>query len=452
MFVDTFATAERQREDSPLLGHGGAFPSWFALVALIAIAYRGAWAMLRHTPYATGEAANVAVALAQGRGFADAFAVGQGPSAHVLPLGPMMGGLIYATFGVHSVLSEFLLFGWSIFLVACAYTLLAKCMLRLGTPKTGVLIGLALLALLPVYTTKETFDFRVWDGALGLALAATLLNLILAVEDGAVPRGRHIWLAILPALTFFVSPPLGLAAMLALSLFLWRQRGRVRVGRICIGLLLTAACLFGPWAMRNERMLGSAIWLRDDLGLELAVANYPAAEQPVDASAALDSRLQAVHPRNSDQAYRAMQSAGGEVQYSRALFDTTLRWMTDHPGAVVRIWLRHAKEMLLTSPWMFQDGPPGMLAKTRSVIVALASVLGLLGLALGLRREIKTAYVALFVLVPTVCYLPFQPISRYTWLIYPLLMLFATDVVVRAYQANHLSSRFFRSRKFVVVR
>ncbi|MGN6122439.1 MAG: hypothetical protein ACTHOJ_05730, partial [Sphingomonas oligoaromativorans] len=43
------------------------------LIALfVGLAVRVGWAMLRRTPWATGEAPNVAMALAQGHGFSDA--------------------------------------------------------------------------------------------------------------------------------------------------------------------------------------------------------------------------------------------------------------------------------------------------------------------------------------------------------------------------------------------
>ena len=425
------ASAKRPNGSLSFFFPVGSLRPWMAVVAVIALAYRTAWALLRHPPFATGEAANVAVAFAHGNGFADAFRVGQGPSAHVLPLAPMIGGLIYSIFGIQTVLSETLLFLWSTSLVFFCYVVLAKCMERLRSPSASVLSGLVLLALLPIYTTKEVFDFRIWEGALGLALGAALLNILLSAEDDAAPRHLDLWLAILPAVTFFVSPPIGLAAATAEGIFLWRHRRRINIPKVIFGIVLASALVLGPWAARNQLLLGSPLLLRDNFGLELAIANYPSAVHPADIAHELDERLTQIHPRNSDQAYNAMLSNGGEVRYSRHLQSETIQWMMANPAFVTRIWLRHATEMLFTSPWMFQSGPPGKLATARSVLVAIVAVLGMTGLAVGVRNNRCYIYIVAYTIIPLLCYLPFQPISRYTWLIYPMLLYLTTGLCVR---------------------
>ena len=63
-----------------------------SLATLVGLAERIGWATIRRTPWATGEAPNVAIALAHGRGFSDAFFVGQGPTAHLLPIAPAIAG------------------------------------------------------------------------------------------------------------------------------------------------------------------------------------------------------------------------------------------------------------------------------------------------------------------------------------------------------------------------
>lgn len=406
---------------------------WIALLALGAgLIERIGWAVLRHEPFATGEAARVAVALAEGRGFADAFAVGQGPTAHLLPLSPMAAASVYRLFGVHSAASEALLILWALALTFGCYILFAKIFERLASPPAAVLGGFVLLCLMPTYTGIEVFDFRIWEGALGLAIGGALLALVVAGEGGVHPRRLTLWLGALPALAFFISPPIGLAAMAASGLFLWRRRGRVRAAGVVLSGLLTLAALVIPWTARNALVMGHPIWLRDNLGLELAVANHPGAVGAADPKRVFDDRLAAIHPFVGPAPYRAMEQAGGEIAYAKARGHEAVRWMAAHPASVARLWLGHVREMVFTRPWLFQTAHGVWLPVARSALVAILAVLAIGGLLLAwARRDGRYAYAALYVALPIACYIPFQPINRYTWLLYPALAYLAADAIAR---------------------
>ena len=85
--------------------------SRFVIYCIVGIGFieRVVFMLSRKTSGAAGEAFNVARAIAQGRGFADAYQIGQGPTAHLLPVSPMIGGMVYRLFGVNSNLSELIL-------------------------------------------------------------------------------------------------------------------------------------------------------------------------------------------------------------------------------------------------------------------------------------------------------------------------------------------------------
>src|SRR5260370_26592629 len=89
------------------------------------------------------EALNVAVAFAQGGGFADAFKLGQGPAAHILHISPAVAGTVYAVFGVGSATSEFLLGCWSIGLAVGTYFVLFRAFKTLGSSRLARLLALA---------------------------------------------------------------------------------------------------------------------------------------------------------------------------------------------------------------------------------------------------------------------------------------------------------------------
>ena len=80
-----------------------------------------------------GEAMNVAIALGEGRGFAGAFGPGHGATAHLLPLGPAMAGLVYGWLPPRSPGAEAILVGWSIGLAIATYMLLYRALGHLGS-------------------------------------------------------------------------------------------------------------------------------------------------------------------------------------------------------------------------------------------------------------------------------------------------------------------------------
>jgi hypothetical protein len=404
------------------------------LVALlVGIAVRVGWAILRRTPWATGEAPNVAMALAQGHGFSDAFMAGQGPTAHLLPIAPALAGAVYWLFGIRTVAAEAVLCAWSIGVSFASYVLLYAIFKRLGTPRWARIGALAFLLVAPIYTTNEAFEWRVWEGGLGLLLGNLTLYTLLRADTDQPPRGFALWQALLPALTFFVNPVIGLAAYAAWALYLWRNRRTVpAIARATAATLLALALLIGPWTARNWLVMGHPIALRDDLGMELAVANYPEAVDGDDRNKVFYDRLTAIQPYIHPIAQRAMIEAGGEVAYSQKLGRDTKAWIAANPSDFLLLCRRHLGQMTLPGTWMFMTSHGVWLPVVRSWLARTVNILGFLGLAFALaRRSPRYLYVLPFVMGPTLLYIPFQPVIRYCWLIYPAMACLAGDFVAR---------------------
>jgi len=406
----------------------------FVILALvIGLAERIGWALARKTMWATGEANNVATALAQGHGFSDAFWAGQGPTAHLLPVAPAIAGAVYWAFGSRTPLSEAVLCAWAIGLTFGNYALVYKVARRLNTPRWAALGALAFLLVAPIYTTNETFEWRVWEGGLGLLFANLTLYTLVHAETGAPPRRFDLWLALLPALTFFTNPPLGLCAYAAWALYLWRnRRAPVPIARAVATTVLALTLMIGPWTIRNWQAMGQFIPLRDNLGMELAVANYPEAVTGTDRDKTFLNRLQAIQPYIHPPAQRALIAAGGEVAYARLLGAQTKAWIAAHPGDFLTLCRRHLGQMAFPSSWMFMTSHGRNLPVIRSILARAVALLGMLGLILALaRREWRFLYVLPFVAVPILIYVPFQPVIRYCWLVYPIEAMLAADLIAR---------------------
>ena len=391
---------------------------------LIGLAERVGWALIRKNWATAGEATNVAIALAKGRGFADAFGAGQGSTAHLLPLPSLFAGGIYRLLGIQTPVAEVALLCWSLALTFATYALFAGVARLMGASFKSCAAGFCFLCIAPIFTTPETFDFRVWDGGVTMAVAALFLFLLLRAEAGEpLPRPAGPLLSALPALILFLQPMIGIAACLAWGQWVLRNWQGVKSLLVrALPFLLLLVLLFGSWTARNLAVMGQPIWLRDNLGLELAVANHPGAVAPPDQPDAFEARLRQIQPYNGASAFHAMKNAGGEVAYARKLGQETRAWMARHPQEVARIWMRHLREIVLPAPYQFRTKHGRALPVIRAILLDIITVAGLAGLLLLIaqpRRRRQALYLAPFVMLPILLYIPFQPIPRYLWLIYP---------------------------------
>ena len=406
--------------------------------ALIAagVVLRLLWALLPSSDKLSfGEAANVAIAFARTGAFADAFVAGQGPTAHIMPVPPMIAGLVYRAFGIQTPLSEGVLIAWSLLLVFGAYWLLFKAFEAAGAPLAGRLGALAVLCLLPLNFNLEVVWFRTWDGGLAVVLAAAFLLAVLRLDAAErVGNGPLAALALLAAAVLAVSPPLGLGAY-AGGLLLFARRLPWRRWPAGVAIVGVATVLvLAPWTIRNAQVMGKPIVFRDNFGLELAMGYFPGALEAASPRDAFKTRHDTIHPYANPAGFAAMQAAGGEVAYFDALGTATKAWIAAHPGDAVRLTLRHLTEFLFPPAWYWNQFSDAGSTGTTAKLAAnwLITLLGLAGLGYAvLRLEHRYRYLALMTLLPILPYLVVQPTLRYRYIVLGLLVFFAGDAVAR---------------------
>lgn len=392
---------------------------------------RMAWVLVRPDVGAAGEAFNVAQAFAEGRGFADAYGPGHGPTAHLLPTTPLLAGITYSWFGVRSPLSEGIQLAFALLLVLGSFLLLYRAFARLGVPRWARLVSLAFVCLAPAYIGQETVDFRIWEGGLAVALMALFLDRLLSAERSAIQSwGSLVTLGLICPLLFFVNPPMGLGAGLCAFVFAIR---RLTLGQTLITAALGAAALAAmvvPWTMRNQAQLGHTILLRSNAGLELALSMHPEAWHNPDRGQVFKERLTEIHPAQSPQALMAMQEAGGEVEYARALGAEATDWMRQNKDAVAGLMLIHMRQVIAPETWQYTTFGTGLLPGLRAALASLAGVLGVLGIVLAiLGRRPLWIYPAILVAVPLFALSLFQPVPRYTYLFFGLFSFAAGHVL-----------------------
>lgn len=409
-------------------------PGLVVLIILLGVVLRLVWLAMRGTiENAMGEAFNTAVAFAQTGTLSDAFQQGQGPTAHLTPIPPLIAGTVYAAFGVQSFPSELILMLWSLGLTVVASWFFFKAFELAGTPRPALLLGLAGFWLLPMNFHLEVVMFRIWEGTLATALAAFLIYRIVRIDrTRAAGWGEIALLSLVSAVLFLVNPPLGLAGYVAALLLAVRTQPARRWFGIVATAALALTIVLAPWAIRNQTVMGSFIPLRSNFGLELAVANHPAAARGGDDKQIFLARMREVHPYTSREAYQRLQQAGGEVAYAEKLGRETKAWMTDHPIDVARLSAKHVLQFFFTPAWFYSiNDNSSQAVGIRQAIMWALSLFGLAGVVLVLvQRRRPFDYLVIMVLVPVLPYAITQPILRYRYITYAPMMFFASIAAV----------------------
>ncbi len=427
------ATSPRGRVD----GGGNGDRRFFVLVALAGIVMRllplvGLNGMAGFQ--GAGEATLTARTLAATGVFGDAYFAGQGPTAHLLPVSPTIAALFFAAFGYAKPLANLGLLGWSLLQTFASYWLVQRLASPLRLSPTTQRWAFALMCLVPVYLPQEVVDFRYWEGALAVCLAMLALHRILRLTemDEVAPR-QLAYGAALTAATFFVSPIAGAALYLCWAWFAVTRLPWRRALFLAASATAALVLVLAPWAIRNTVVLGSPVLIRSNFGLELAIGNHPGADDPSRAPAdRYATRLASIHPYHNAEARAQMRAAGGEVAYSRQLGAAAAQWIARHPLRFATLAAGRVRDFFFPPVWeMYFTGTDHMMVP-RAVILCVVAMLGLARLAIGLsQRESGFATVALYLIGVALPYALVQPIPRYSYLAYGLLMLLAVDLIVR---------------------
>lgn len=415
------------KEDRPLL----------AILLLGGMALRLFW--LAHVggsivgTYGSAEASRIALAVAQGRGIADAYYPGYGPTAHMMPVSPAIAGFLLWMLGPQTAASNIALLCWCLAQVGIAIILLRLLFESLGADAVTVRWGTALLCLVTPFITQETIDFRYWEGAIALCLGTANLLAISRIERD--PRsGWRLFagIAALEAATLFVSPPVGLATgacWAAVALRRFDLRDCVQLAGLAAAAVLL---VFTPWAVRNARVFGEPVLARSNFGLELAIGNHPGALSAERPEIIHVRRVAAIHPFQASAQPPLVVRPGGEVAYSHALAVRTWDWIANNRLSFARLYARHLREFFFPETWeLYFSGWSGMAAP-RAAIMSLVDLLGLIGLAIALVRQRRYWIVALFVTVLALPYGLFDPTTTHMYPAYSLLAFLAVESVTSA--------------------
>lgn len=382
---------------------------------------------VRRASFTRTENLAVGFTLAEKGYLGDPFLQPTGPTAHISPVYPVVVGAVQlVTRNETRTVTMLSLIGALV--SACSAAMLIPLARRMHLPEgSGVLA--ALLWSVPLFAWIELGGEHetVFTTAAVLATLLVLFSLLdrpeLSARQGGVLGGvtgaaAHFSPLLLPMVV--VATTLGALAR-------WRSL-RVRPGFV-VGFAAALLIVVAPYTIRNRLVMGSTFFIRDNLGLELAVSNADDAQSLAEANfipgAAMDR-----HPFRSaeeDARLRAM----GEVAYNRSRQREALAWIGSHPTEFMRLTAQRAGYLLF----------PFSRRPYQRAIAAVLTFGALVGLVLLWRsgQRVTVAIVAGAIAGYEVIYLFVQHDVRY---VYPMLWvqsLVAASVPARL--LGHVHSR-----------
>ena len=347
------------------------------------------------------EMGRVARALDTGYGFADPFRGHTGPTAWVPPLYPWILAGDFRLFGIYSAVAAWAVLAFDCVLnalmVFTTWEIAARCFNR----KVAVW-SVWLWAFYPAamqYAVKW-----VWEMTLSAFLFSWVLVLALRMRgvgeaDGAsaAPRARQwavfglLWGLIAltnPSLLLFL-PVSAMWILLAVE----RQKWPRQIGAALLAAAIVVACV-APWTYRNWRVFHAHVPLRGNFGAELYLGNGPGATGLL---------LEYDHPAQ-DPVQLRLYAKMGETAYVKMRGAMAKRVIEADPARFAVLSLRRLYYFWFSVP---HPGDEGFVNEYgRNLNFQFTSLVGLLGLALALRRHVPGAclFIWAFVLLPLTYY------------------------------------------------
>jgi hypothetical protein len=391
-----------------------------------ALVLRVGWIILGHTyKFKTAddnfgfgwEMGRIAASLASGHGFSNLFGPPTGPTAWEAPLYPYLTAGAFLIFGIYSKASAIVLLALNSLFSALTCIPIFLIARRVFSEKVAVGSAWA-WALLPnvmFWCTRW-----IWETSLSALLLTAIFWLALTVEDrdGWLP---WLELGLLWGIAALNSPSL-LSFLPATGVWAWHRRAKQGKSSIA-GAVLASLIFCGsitPSLIRNQRIFGQFIFIRDNFGAELRLGNGPGAD---------GTWMEYLHPAQNVYALREYQ-AMGELAY----IATRKRQALDYIRAdywrfavlcgkrFVYFWAGSPKP---TQPWWLNGA--------KNSLFLASSVLMFWGLVRVLRLRKPGAWLLfwLILLYPAVYYIVF-PAPRYRVPIEPEMAILCVFLVTEA--------------------
>ena len=248
------------------------------------------------------------------------------------------------------------------------------------------------------------------------SFSAFLLSLSLVMTLGLVdaPR-RRAWIGfgLLWGIILLTNPSLLMMFGCSLLWLLFRVRWRRAWVFGTLGCVLIACAVVSPWLVRNYRLFGRFVFVRDNLPMELYMSNN-------EESAGFWTRNE--HPANDRQAMEKFHELG-EARYMAEKGQQVREFIRQHPGRFVEFTVKRAIYFWISPPQAAIVGGYDFNI-SRHMNYLLEAAFAFAGLWLTFRRGKPEAYLlACFLLIYPLPYYIVSPYPRYKHLIEPEMLL-----------------------------
>ncbi|HZC44742.1 MAG TPA: glycosyltransferase family 39 protein [Acidobacteriaceae bacterium] len=352
------------------------------------------------------EMGRVAQALATGHGYADPFIGHTGPTTWVPPLYPLLLAGVFKLFGVYTLRSAWVILTINSFFSALTtlttYEIAARCFNRR--------VALWSAWIWALYPAAMQYAVRwVWDMTLSTWLLSLILVLALRmrrigeISFPADPSSSHnpgrtlrrwVIFGVLWGVLALSNPSL-LLFLPACGLWVLHGTGhwRRQAGYASISALVFILCI-SPWTIRNALAFHRFIPMRANFGAELYLGNGPGA---------MGFLMEYNHPYEAPDQLRLYKQMG-EVEYAQMRGRLAKKYIENHPGLFFRNSLKRLYFFWVSVP--HPTGDAWFIEPVRVTNFAFASLAGLLGLALALKRRMPAAWLFAwaFLLIPLIYY------------------------------------------------
>ena len=399
-------------------------------MVLIALLARVGWIVLAHTyrirttehNFGFGfETGRIAYALANGRGFSSPFGGDTGPSAWTAPIYPWIVSLAFRAFGSYSQMSAFVMLTFNSIFGALTSWTIYRTARRVFSLKVALWAGWVWA----LYPDMIFWAVRwIWETSLSAFLLSLLFMLTVEME-GDERISSWLGYGVLWGVAALNNP-----ASLSFLPFsgLWLAYQLHRRGKRYLAPAVASAVVFWmtimPWLVRDYRVMGHFVLIRDNAGNELRIGNNPLAE---------GQYVLAYHPtQNAVLLKRYAQM--GEYDFCDDQGRRAKQWIAAHPGKFAEITVKRV--------WYFWNGIPRLakdpdLAQLKNTHTLLLSVLGIWGLLLAWKRRVHGVFLfaSLLIIYPLVYYICF-PEPRYRHPIDPELVMLGVYLISESKPRN----------------
>ena len=356
------------------------------------------------------EVGRIARSIARGEGFSSPTDLPTGPSAWAPPVYPYILAGAFRLLGVYSNLSALVILTFnSIFSALTCLTLY-----QIAEKIYGAAVARATAWTWALFPYAIYYPVRVvWEMSFSAFLLSSAFLLTLRMADE--PPRRQTWIGFGLLWGVIALTNTAILSMLPFCLlYIVSRLPRQQVVGVAL-CVLTAGLLVSPWLVRNYTVFGKFVFVRDNLPLEMHMANN-------DQSAGLWTRSE--HPGNDLEAMRRFQELG-EIRFMEEKQHEVREFIREHPGQFLRFTLERIV--------YFWIGPPQAnivagydLMIARHVAFLLPAVLAFAGLCLTLRNGKQGGFLlACFLLVYPLPYYLVNPFPRYKHPIEPEIILLA---------------------------